>query len=253
MRTLYTLIAVTTVFILLIFVFGLYARKYGNPYKLVMIFGKKGSGKTTLLVKMAYKFLKTHNGDIYTNCEINLPMYANRIFSFNPKELGGTFFPPPGSALFVDEVGMIWDNRHYKEFKDYQRDYFKLQRQYKNYVYLFSQTFDIDIKLRNLCDRMYMCKCHFNVLSVARRINRILVIVEPDGESESRIADSLQFEPLLFQLFGTHAIYCTWIPHWTKFFDTNYMAKGLADSSAATAEDEGEETPADSDFDFTTD
>lgn len=93
-------------FVIFVFVFAVYARKYANPYKLVMIFGKKGSGKTTLLVKMAYKFLKKHSGDIYTNCEINIPEYAHRIHGFDPIELGRRFLPPEGSAAsFLSRKG----------------------------------------------------------------------------------------------------------------------------------------------------
>ena len=43
---------------------------------------------------------------------------------------------PPNSVLLVDEVGMIWDNRQFKNFKPEVRDWFKLQRHYRVKVYL---------------------------------------------------------------------------------------------------------------------
>ena len=43
-------------------------RKYLNPYKLYLVFGKKGSGKSTYLVKLARKHLKK-GWIVYTNME----------------------------------------------------------------------------------------------------------------------------------------------------------------------------------------
>lgn len=46
------------ILILSMFLFLKLTDKYVNPYKLIMIFGKKGSGKTTTLTKIALKELK---------------------------------------------------------------------------------------------------------------------------------------------------------------------------------------------------
>ena len=43
---------------LTIMVIAVYCYLYRNPYKLIMVFGKKGSGKTTLIAKLTYKYLK---------------------------------------------------------------------------------------------------------------------------------------------------------------------------------------------------
>ena len=59
---------------------------------------------------------------------------------------------------------MIWDNRHFKDFKPEVRDWFKLQRHYRVKVYLFSQTFDIDKKLRDLTDDMFLIEKKFRIL-----------------------------------------------------------------------------------------
>ena len=70
-----------------------------------------------------------------------------------------------------------------------------------------------------------MCTCKMNVFSLARKIKRGLTIVNPDGEHEARIADSLEFEPLILQLFGCKSIMLTFIPHWIRYFDTAYLSK----------------------------
>ncbi len=116
---------------------------------------------------------------------------------------------------------MIWDNRNFKSFKPEVRDYFKYQRHERHIVYLFSQTFDIDLKLRNLTDCMYLCTCHFGWISIARKIKRSITLVHPQGDAESRIADDLDFEPLWWSLFGAKTCIITLIPNWAKFFDSH--------------------------------
>lgn len=113
--------------------------RYRNPYKLYMVFGKKGSGKSTLMVKLAIKYRKK-GFNVYCNTLIPGTYYIDT-------EDIGLVDIPPNSVLMIDEVGMIWDNRDFKNFKNYIRDYFKLQRHYRHVVYLFSQSFDIDKKL----------------------------------------------------------------------------------------------------------
>lgn len=189
------------------------AYKYRNPYKLIMVFGKKGAGKTTFLTKLSYQYQKKGRPVYSTE-------WAPGVRMFDVQMIGKMSFPE-NSVIFIDEVGMIWDNRNFKSFRSDVRDYFKLQRHYKHTVYLFSQTFDVDIKLRNLTDAMYLLKCHMGWLSVARKIKRDIVLVQPTGESESRIADSLEFEPFLLSLFGCKTIIFTFIPRWAKLFNSH--------------------------------
>ena len=197
--------------------------KYKNPYKLIMVFGKKGSGKTTFLVKTAYQYIRKGR-PVYST------VYVPGAHLFNVNNIGSMGFPS-NAVIFIDEVGMIWDNRNFKNFRNDVRDYFKLQRHYNHTVYLFSQTFDIDIKLRNLTDAMYLVRCHMGWLSVARKIRRDIVLVQPQGDSESRIADSLEFEPIWLSLFGAKTVQFTYIPRWAKLFDS-FEAPRLADTVA---------------------
>lgn len=208
------LIIFLLVFLVVLFCFALFARKYSNPYKLIMVFGKKGSGKSTLIAKLARRYIK-RGRVVYSTIDLKIP----GVRVFNVDDVGKFVFPEE-SIVFIDEVGMIWDNRDYKKFRTDVRDYFKLQRHYKNTVYLFSQTFDIDIKLRNLTDYMFMVKNYGNVFSIAHRVSRKLVIVEPTAESEGRIADGYELQPLLLQLIGMRIAYFTFIPRWIKYFDS---------------------------------
>lgn len=194
------------------------AVKYSNPYKLIMVFGKKGSGKTTFLAWTAQKYLRK-GWTVYSS--VSIP----GTYLIRSEDVGYVQFPDR-SVILMDEVGMIYDNRNYKNFKEQVRDYFKLQRHYRHRVFLFSQTFDIDLKLRNLCDSMYMMINYFNVFSVAKQIKRSLIVVAPSADSESRIADALVISPFFTWPFGgRHYLY---IPHWVGLFDS-YEAPRLGD------------------------
>lgn len=200
------------IFISLIFFVVIMARKYRNPYKLILVFGKKGSGKTTLLVKKAIQYIRKGK-------EVYSTVYVPGTHLFDVQEVGQRTFPRE-SVVFIDEVGMIWDNRNFKAFRTDVRDWFKLQRHHHVTVWLFSQTNDIDKKLRDLMDEMYLCTCHMNFISIARKIKRSITIVHPSGDAEARIADDIDFVPVWYSLFGAKSALFTYIPNWVRFFDS---------------------------------
>lgn len=197
----------------LIFVLGLVTRRYRNRYKLYMVFGKKGSGKSTFLVKTAIRYM-SRGYLVYSNM---LDLKIDGIRYIDPSDIGD-FVPCSDSLLILDEVGMIWDNRNFKSFRDVTRDFFKLQRHYKVICYLASQTWDIDKKLRDLTDAMYLHVCLFNVFSIGKRIVRRIVLTESTSEAESRISDNLKFAPIWNWTF-------TYIPRYSKYFDSFNVPK----------------------------
>lgn len=198
------------IILLLLLVYHLLTKKYLNPYKLTMVFGKKGSGKSTLMVKVANQYL-SRGWSVYSTEPIP------RCYLLSPDDIGKVQLPP-NSVLLVDEVGMIWDNREFKKFGNHVRDWFKLQRHYKVRCFLFSQTFDIDKKLRDLTDDMYLCQNAFRVFSYAKRINRKIILTKPTGESPARIDEELRFDSFLFFMFGSRRF--TFIPKWSKYFNS---------------------------------
>lgn len=199
--------------IVFLFCFERATRSYTNPYKLIFLFGKKGSGKTTNLTKIALQHLKK-GWKVYSTIEIP------GTILFKPEEIGFRTFPPK-SCVLVDEVGMIWDNRDFKNFKPEVRDYFKYQRQYKNKVYLFSQTFDVDLKLRNLTDEMYLLINFCRIFSIQRRILKKITIKEC-ADGTSTLSDDYKFD---FPLFG--GLKWTYIPRYVYYFKS-YDPKKLA-------------------------
>lgn len=184
--------------------------KYKNPYKLTMIFGKKGSGKSTTLTRIACEAYKAGK-QVYAN--IPLP---NAIL-IQESDIG--FYDiPPESVLIIDEAGMVWDNRHFKNFKPEVRDWFKLQRHHRVRVYLASQTFDIDKKIRDLCDDMYLVECKFRIFAYAKRIIRKITLTKPVGDAEAKITEELKFDSVLFCWAGSRM--CTLIPRYAGVFDS---------------------------------
>lgn len=203
------------VFPVLIFGFHFLTKKYLNPYKLIFIFGKKGSGKSTLLTKYSLYYLK-RGWNVYST------EGCPGTFKINPSDIGFVNFPPR-SVIIVDEVGMIWDNRGFKSFPTEVRDYFKLQRHYKHIVILASQTFDVDKKIRDLADEMYLVTKKFRVFSYAKKILRQTVLVEATGDSPSKIDENLVFDSLLLFWCGSRKF--TFIPKYTKYFDSYWSPR----------------------------
>lgn len=184
--------------------------KYRNPYKLYMCFGKKGSGKTTLMTKLCLQY-KKKGWNVY--CDREIP----GAIVFPTNEFGKYQFPP-NSLILVDEVGLVWDNRNYKSFPEHVKVYFKYQRQYRHVVFLFSQSFDIDKKIRDLTDHLYIVQNYFNCFSIARRVTKFLTVVHASksAQGESKIVDDYKIDSLLLAPFGTVKI--TYIPKYAKYF-----------------------------------
>lgn len=176
-----------------------------------MVFGKKGSGKSSYLCKLAKQY-KRKGYNVYTNmldCTID---FARLI---DAEDLGD-FVPEEKSVILLDEVGMLYDNRNYKNFKPAVRDFYKLQRHYKCVVYLASQSFDIDKKLRDLCDEMYLVQNIGQVYSLIRPISKKITLTEATAEGESRIAENLKF-----RFFTSWKLF--YIPRYSKCFNS-YIA-----------------------------
>lgn len=202
-----------------------------------MIFGKKGSGKSTTLTKYALQHSK--KGWTVYSTEVIPGTYLLpaddigrvQLVDFNYKEFNADdyqgidrFFKiimqkispnRPKILLLVDEVGMIWDNRNFKNFRTDVRDFFKLQRHYHVKCVLFSQTFDIDKKLRDLTDSMYLQKNLFRVFTYGKKIRKSITI-NNNTDDGGRLDESFEYEPFIFFPFGSRTL--TFIPKWSKYF-----------------------------------
>lgn len=201
-------------FVLLIFclVFHRLTRSFLNPYKLVFVFGKKGSGKSTLIQKLSNQYYK-RGWTVYSTEESLNP----HILPVNPRQLYNINFPEH-SCIFIDEVSLIWDNRDFKSMDKKIIEWFRYQRHHKCRVFLFSQSFDIDKKLRDLTDEMYLVEKFFRVFVRAKRILRKPVVVHPSADAPARIDEDLIVDGPLMMFFGGR-IYA-FIPYWAKRYDS---------------------------------
>lgn len=187
------------------------SRKYNNPYKTTFIFGKKGAGKSLLLVHYMLKY-KKRGWTIYTDMrDIRIP--GVRIIDSSDLS---KFRPCEGSAIFLDEVGISMDNRNYKQFPPGLRDFFKYSRKMKCVVFMNSQAFDVDKKVRDTTDKMVLQVSIANCIALSRPIRRTITLTEPTAEAESRIADKLSFCGLLSWKF-------LWMPKYFKYFNSQEM------------------------------
>lgn len=195
-------------FVVFAFLYSFAVRKYKNPYKLYMVFGKKGSGKSSFLVRQAIKYQKK-GYLVYTNMS-DCTLEGIRIIDADDL---GAFAPSGDSCLLLDEVGMLYDNRDFRNFKKSVRDFFKLQRHYKVVCFLASQTFDIDKKLRDLTDEMMLISNIATAFSLVRPIRKTVTLTEATSEGESRIAENLKF-----RFISSWRLY--WIPSTVKYFES---------------------------------
>lgn len=128
------------------------------------------------------------------------------------------FRPEEHSAIFLDEVGISMDNRNFKSFPPGLRDFFKYVRKMKCCVFMNSQAYDVDKKVRDTTDRMILQVAIGNVISLSRPIYRSVTLTKSSAESDSRVADNLRFASVFqWQFF--------WMPNYFKYFNSLEMPK----------------------------
>lgn len=206
------------IFFILFFIFIYYSKKFSNPYILTMIFGKKGSGKTTLLTKLSIKYNKM-GYKVFSNVEIF------GCYKLNIKDIGYKDFPI-NSVILIDEVSLIWDNRNFKSFDMNIAKYFRLMRHHKNICFMFSQTFDIDKKLRDLCDQMYLLVNIGGFLSIAKKIKKVPTLHQPQKD-ESGSATTEGFITEDYSFYSIFSWIFTFIPRYIKFFNSFELEEGI--------------------------
>ena len=188
--------------------FLIYARRFRNPYKLTFIFGKKGSGKSTYMVREMLRHQKA-GWLIYTDmpdcCIPGVRLIKAADLAF--------FIPPPRSCLFLEEVGITFDNRKFKDFSDGLRDFMKFMRKYQIKCFMNSQSYDVDKKIRDVVDSMILMTSIVDCIAVCRPIRKSVTLTEPSAEKESRIAEKLEF----MSLWNWSLL---WMPKYHKYFDS---------------------------------
>lgn len=200
------------IFFVVLALIGLYcSRRYANPYTLTFIFGKKGAGKSCWMVALMLRYLRK-GYIVYTDMQ-DINIQGVRIVK---ADSFSTFRPEPHSVLFLDEVGITMDNRNFKSFPPGLRDFFKFIRKMKCIVYMNSQAFDVDKKVRDTTDSMALVTSFLGCLSIYRPIVRSITLVDATAQSDSRIADNLRFTSIFRYRF-------LWMPRYFRYFNSLEM------------------------------
>lgn len=175
-------------------------KKYKIPHVLSIYFGVPGSGKTTFAAWLVKQDLR-HGGKVWSNVPIT------GAYVLNPKEDIGNNMIHDGRVI-IDEAGIEYNNRDFKEFSKKALYFYKYHRHYETAVDIFSQGFDdMDKKIRTLAQRLYVVKKSILPWFVYRQRIRKKVGI---NEVSKDIIDEYEFVP-----FSRRYIFCP--PLWRMF------------------------------------
>lgn len=181
-----------------------------------MIVGQIGVGKSSIICFLIRQHLKD-GWHVYADFATNIP--DCRLF--NPRDLD-KFVPEPESVLFLDEASLVFFSRDFKNFAKYT-EFIAKCRHYKTKIYMSSQSFDIDLYIRNRVHAMYLVK-RFGCISVMRRIKKLQTVLSAETLSNSTdvknsgLVDGYKYCGLLEK----DSIHFYWLPKWWKWHDSFY-------------------------------
>lgn len=191
--------------------FKIYTDRFYNPYKLILYMGKKGVGKSTVLQKLAWAHYKK-KWHIYCNYGDSTFQKATQIDCSRLWEAE----IKPHSVVLIDEVNLLWDNRDFKKFPQELNRWFRAQRHNKIKVIMFSQTADVDKKIRDLTDRIYLVRRYFQVLIMCYPFEKDI-----DPPNPKRMQNGNDFvDTYRKKNVGPIGIMYCWLPKWVKMHDS---------------------------------
>lgn len=131
-----------------------WAVRMKDPWCLKLTFGKMGVGKTGLIAKLAMKDLQD---DTFKRVYTTIGVPGTYKFDFKEVIENNLTFPPE-SSIYVDEFGLVYNNRDFKSFPEQTRRWFKYIRQSRCKLTVYSQAPDIDKAVRDLCHSYSMLR-----------------------------------------------------------------------------------------------
>lgn len=197
-------ISITITF--LIIGFDYFTKPYSKYYGLDLYIGKKRTGKTTLLTKFAMLAIM-QDKTVYSNVDIEGTIFISA------RDLG-KFKVNEDCLVLLDEANLDFDSRDFSNFPIELRNFLTLQGHHKAQVKMFCQSYDAcDKKIRILADNIYLVNKYFRIFSVARRVVKNL---DPKSGADDSIPELFSYAPLL----ASNSLYITYIPAWSKYFDS---------------------------------
>lgn len=194
-----------------------YSKKCKSDYNMEMIVGQIGTGKSTVCCALALKELKKGK-KVYVDFPCKIP----GVRKYNPDDLA-KYLPDKESVLFVDEGSLRWFSRNFKTFQPFT-EFFALVRHAKCKIVLCSQSFDVDLYIRNRCASLYLIK-RVGAVSVVRRIKKLQVVNEMNGKQTSQsqdnggLVDGYKYD----SIFAKGSIRFFWLPRYWRLHDSFYL------------------------------
>lgn len=175
-----------------------------------VLFGKKGCGKTSALVFIARKALKK-GYTVYSTVPIK------GCFYFKPQDFGKFEFDNP-SVVLIDEINLFWDNRNFAKFPQYTQDLLRYQRHFGITLFMFSQSFDCDKKIRDLADNLYLVKKSslFPSFTKFTTIDKDFIVTQASDYGGSDITFGLSIRPFVLP----RSRFYMWRKPLYKYFDS---------------------------------
>lgn len=183
--------------------------KYLSPYTLDIYFGRKGCGKSSTLQHLADKYNKRG-----WHCFCDIGNTFQHFVTEIDCDVIYEYKLPHNSVVFIDEINLKWDNREFKKFDKRLQKYFRKQRHKKVKVIMFSQTYDCDLKIRSLADRLILLNKRFRIFSIGTPyVKSPVVLSSLETQSEGRISDDFIKLP-----FWQKEV--TYIPKWVNSYNS---------------------------------
>jgi len=183
-------------------------------------FGSPGCGKTSLIAFFTQKYFKQYHlfKRLYKIPRYDYVLSNVPIINASPFDVRDldSFSPYPRSLLLIDEGGIVYNNRKFKDMPQGTIEFLKLHRHYNCDISVFSQSWeDLDITIRRLCDEIYKVQ-KIGQFTFTRLIQRRVGI---DKETK-QIVDQFHQVPLVASPFVPAENAFFFRPFYYKFFDS---------------------------------
>lgn len=206
-------------FFVFIIAFIFYSSKIKDFYGISMIVGQIGSGKSSVICYYIRKYLKD-GYTVYADFVTNIP--GCRLIDLHDLD---HCIPEPESVIFCDESSLQFFSRDFSTFRRYTQ-FFAMCRHCKCKVVMASQSFDIDLYIRNRVNSMYLIR-RIGCISYMRKIKKLQTVLDCQNLSNgqdvrnSGLVDGYQYAGFMekngFKMF--------WLPSLWKWHDSFYMEK----------------------------
>ena len=206
-------------FLTFIVLFFYFSAKIKDFYGITMLVGQIGSGKSSIICYYIRKYIQA-GYTVYADFQTNIP--GCRLIDVHDLD---KCIPEPESVIFCDESSLQFFSRDFASFKKYT-NFFALCRHYKCKVVMSSQSFDIDLYIRNRVHSMYLVR-RVGCISFIRKIKKLQTVLDCQNLSNgqdvknSGLVDGYQYA----SIFEKNGFKMFWLPSLWKWHDSFYTEK----------------------------